>query len=194
MASLIIYIMEGDNNKDNTEFNNNEVINWNNIVRQEARDIHDADLGKIQGLFEPFIVTEKGTINREKFYIPKSLIARYHEEILYFDLTEQQAKEYCMRTTPPSDDEAKRIVHILTERRRSVKSTGEKENRKKEEATTRAETQIVSVEEEIQRRKKAFKIPLSAPLSKIDLDINEEEIIKKIKTAGNEFRDLILSA
>jgi hypothetical protein len=35
------------------------------------------------------------------------------------------------------------------------------------------------------------KIPLTNPLSKVD--INEEEIIKKIKTAGNEFKDLIIS-
>ena len=46
--------------------------NWNNIVDKEARGIDNADLGKVQGLFEPFIVTERGTINKEKFYIPKS--------------------------------------------------------------------------------------------------------------------------
>src|SRR5919202_5548885 len=169
--------------------NTNIAINWNTIIGQEARSIDDnADLGKVQGLFEPFIVTERGTINKEKFYIPKSLIARYDEEILYFDIIEQQAKKYCMRTTPPSDDEAKGIVQILSERRSSVKSREEKGSGKKEEATT-AETQIVSVEEEIQRRKKSLKIPLSAQFSKIDLD--EEEIIKKIKTAANELRDLI---
>jgi hypothetical protein len=65
---------------------NNIVTNWNNIVGQEARSMNNADLGKIQGLFEPFIVTEKGTINKEKFYIPKSLITRYNGEILYFDV------------------------------------------------------------------------------------------------------------
>ena len=68
-------------------------INWNNIVGQEARSIDDnADLGKVQGLFEPYIVTEKGAINKEKFYIPKSLIKRYTDEILFFDITEQKAK------------------------------------------------------------------------------------------------------
>ena len=91
-------------------------INWNNIVGQEARSIDDnADLGKIQGLFEPFIVTERGTINKEKFYIPKSLIKRYNDEILFFDMTEQQVKEHCMRTTPPSEDEAKGIVQIISD-------------------------------------------------------------------------------
>ena len=47
--------------------------------------------GKVQGLFEPFVVTEKGTINKEKCYIPKSLIERYDREILYFGITEQEA-------------------------------------------------------------------------------------------------------
>src|ERR687885_2694360 len=112
-------------------------INWNNIVGQEARSIDNANLGKVQGVFEPFIVTERGTINKEKFYIPKSLIKRYNDEILFFDITEQQAKDYCMRTTPPSEDEAKGIVRILSERRRH-----REEERKKEEE---AETEVVPV-------------------------------------------------
>src|SRR5919205_2244437 len=134
--------------------NTNIVINWNNIVGQEARSIDDADLGKIQGLFEPFIVTERGTINKEKFHIPKSLIKRYNDEILFFDITEQQAKDYCMRTTPPSEDEAKGIVRILSERRSSVGSREEEESGKDKQGAARADTQIVSVEGEIQRRKK----------------------------------------
>ena len=169
--------MEGDTN--------DIAINWNSIVGQEARSIDNADLGKIQGLFEPFIVTERGTINKEKFYIPKSLIVRYNDEILYFDITEEQANDYCMRTTPPSEDEAKGIVQILSERRRP-----REDERKKNEA----ETEIVPVREEKQEgkgTKMLEKIPLTNSLSKVD--INEEEIIKKIKTAGNDFKDLIIS-
>jgi hypothetical protein len=157
--------------------NNNIVTNWNNIVGQEARSMDNADLGKVQGLFEPFIVTEKGTINKEKFYIPKSLIIRYNDEILYFDITEQQAKDYCMRTTPPSEHETQGIVQILTERRPS------EEKRKKE-------TEIVPVREERQKGKNE-KAALNTALSKIN--INEEEIAEKIKTATNEFKDLIIS-
>ena len=177
--------MEDDANNSN----NNIVINWNNIVGQEARSIDNSNLGKIQGLFEPFIVTERGTINKEKFYIPKSLIKSYNEEILYFDVKEQEAKEYCMRTMPPSEHEAKGIVQILTERRSTVESRQQKDSGKKEGAT--AGTQIVSVEEEIQRRKKkTHKVPLSNALSKVD--INEEEIANNIKTAANEFKNLVI--
>src|ERR687886_824030 len=133
------------------------------------------DLGKVQGLFEPFIVTERGTISKEKLYIPKSLIKRYTDEILFFDIT-QQAKDYCMRTTPPSEYEAKGIVQIISETR------SKEEEETKKEGKTRTDTQIVSVEEEIQRRRRRRKTSLST------VDINEEEIIKKIKTAGSEFK------
>src|SRR5919199_760371 len=160
---------------------NNIAINWNNIVGQEARSIDDnADLGKVQGLFEPFIVTERGTINKEKFYIPKSLIKRYTDEILFFDITEQQAKDYCMRPTPPSEYEEKGIVQIISDAR-----SREEEEMKKEEGITRTDTQIVSVEGEIQRRRS------KTSLSRVD--INEEEIANKLKAAVNEFKDLVIS-
>src|ERR671932_1439344 len=173
--------MEGE-----TDTNNDIDINWNNIVGQEARSIDNADLGKVQGLFEPFIVTERGTINKEKFYIPKFVIKRYTDEILFFDITEQQAKDYCMRTTPPSEYEAKDIVQIVLETR----SRGEGEMKEKEEY----ETEIVPVREEKQEGKGAKmleKVPLTTTLSKVD--INEEEIANKLKAAASEFKDLIIS-
>jgi len=147
------------------EVNNNIVINWNNIVGQEARSMDNADLGKVQGLFEPFIVTERGTINKEKFYIPKSLIRRYTDEILFFDMTEQQAKDYCMRTTPPSEYEEKGIVQIISERRKSSEEE-EKENQNEQD-----ETKIVTVREEKKEleseTKLLEKIPLATTLSKV---------------------------
>jgi len=171
------------------EVNNNIVINWNNIVGQEARSMDNADLGKVQGLFEPFIVTERGTINKEKFYIPKSLIRRYTDEILFFDMTEQQAKDYCMRTTPPSEYEEKGIVQIISERRKSSEEE-EKENQNEQD-----ETKIVTVREEKKEleseTKLLEKIPLATTLSKVN--INEEEIANKLKDAVNEFKDLIIS-
>jgi hypothetical protein len=167
--------MEGE-----TDTDSNIAINWNNIVGQEARSVDNADLGRVQGLFEPFIVTERGTINKEKFYIPKSVIKRYTDEILFFDITEQQAKDYCMRTTPPSEYEEKGIVQIISDAR-----SRKEEGTKKEEGVTRTDTQIVSVEGEIQRRRS------KTSLSRVD--INEKEIANKLKTAVNEFKDMVIS-
>ena len=100
-----------ESNSNNNTANNNTAINWNNIIKQDTRSTDDKDLGKVQGLFEPFVVTERGATNKEKFYIPKDLIEGYNNgEVLHFNITEQEAKDFCMKNTPPSEDEAKHIV------------------------------------------------------------------------------------
>jgi hypothetical protein len=52
------------------------IINWNNIIKKEARSItDDMYLGSIQGLYEPFIVVEeKGVLNQKRYFIPKDLL------------------------------------------------------------------------------------------------------------------------
>jgi hypothetical protein len=109
LSEYMIVIMQNDKH-------NNASLNWNNIVNQEARTVgDDADLGRIKGLFDQFIVTERGTINKEKFYIPKSLIRNYDGEILRFNITEQEAKNAFMHDEPPSDEKSKQMLAI-TER------------------------------------------------------------------------------
>jgi hypothetical protein len=160
-----------ENNHDNI------TINWNNIINHDTRSIDDADLGKVQGLFEPFVVTEKGTINKEKFYIPKSLFQRYDGEVLCFNITEQQAKDTCMRSTPPSEDEAKQIVMSITEKREE-----------KEEKADGTKTIVVKEKGKNQQIKK---LPTSMSLSR--QNTKEEEIVKKIKIAANDLKVIILS-
>src|ERR671932_550997 len=165
--------MEGE-----TDTNNDIDINWNNIVGQEARSIDNADLGKVQGLFEPFVVTERGTINKEKFYIPKDLIERYNGEVLYFNITEQEAKDFCLQNTPPSDDEAKHIVQTITERR-PVAST-------KESKVTEAdnnETRVQVIEERLGVSKKesreeatVIKEPIKETKT-VEIELTHEELI-----------------
>ena len=49
-----------------------DTINWINIIKKEVRGINDTYLGKVQGISEPFIITERGNIIKKKFYIPKT--------------------------------------------------------------------------------------------------------------------------
>src|ERR1051326_8823203 len=93
--------------KDNKNYTSNSAINWNDVIKHDVRSIDEADLGKVQVLYEPFVVTEKGTINKEKFYIPKYLFEKYDREVLYFNITELEAKDTCMRNAAPSEDETK---------------------------------------------------------------------------------------
>jgi len=169
-------------NKNNNN-NNVNTINWNNVINHDTRSIDNADLGKVQGLFEPFVVTEKGTINKEKFYIPKSLFEKYEGEVLCFNITEQEAKDTCMRNSPPSDDETTQIVQTVTGR----SSASRREKREGKEIKT-DEKRIVAVKGKKQQQ---LRIPATKSLSR--LEVHEEEIVKKIKIAANDLRDIILS-
>ncbi|HEY7081942.1 MAG TPA: hypothetical protein VH500_19790, partial [Nitrososphaeraceae archaeon] len=73
-------------NENSTNNNAIATINWNEIINQDTRSMDDANLGKIKGLYEPFIVIERGTISKEKLYIPKSLIANYSANVLYLSI------------------------------------------------------------------------------------------------------------
>ena len=189
-----------DNNNNNSASKVSD-INWNNIIKQDTRSVDNIDLGKVKGLFEPFIVIERGTISKEKFYIPKSLIEKYDADILYLNITEQQAKDIYMRESPPTEDEIKRIESI-TEKR----VTGSKENMEiaeqrgageREEEEQRHHPKTEEKKMMVVKKSKELKEKLAATTSKATSistpEIDEEEMIKKLKQAANELKDLILS-
>jgi hypothetical protein len=159
--------MAAEENKNNNDNNTIATVNWNDIINQDTRSIDDADLGKVKGLYEPFIVIERGTINKEKLYIPKSLIEKYSGDVLYLSITEQEAKDTYTRGSPPTEDEIKQIETITENRILASR-------RNKIEITEQQQTGEV----EKQRQK---------PKSE------EEEIIKKLKQAASELKDLLIS-
>jgi len=157
-----------ENNNTNTNTNNNTIatINWYDIINQDTRSLDDVYIGKVKGLYEPLIVIEKGTINKEKLYIPKSVIEKYDADILYLSITEQEAKNIYTRESPPSADEIKQIEtitenRILASRRNNIETT---------------EQQKAEVKKQRQHPKS-----------------EEEEIIKKLKQAASELKDLLIS-
>jgi hypothetical protein len=171
-------------------------INWNDVIKQDTRSIDDVDLGKVKGLFEPFIITERGTINKEKFYIPKSLIEKYNAGVLYFGITEQEAKDTYMRESPPTEDEIKRIEAITEKRvmasRRNMKIAKEKEKERQQRPKTEGKKMMVV--KETKKLKEKLAVAATTTSTSISTpEIDEQEIIKKIKQAASELKDVILS-
>ena len=156
---------------DNSNNNTITTINWNDIINQDTRSIDDADLGKVKGLYEPFIVIERGTINKEKLYIPKSLIKKYSANVLYLSITEQEAKDTYTRESPPSEDEIKQM-ETITENRIVASRRNNLEITEKQGAG--------QVEKQLQ-------LQLQHPKSE------EDEIGKKLKQAASELKDLLIS-
>jgi uncharacterized protein (TIGR02271 family) len=54
---------------------------------------NDADLGEVLEARDDIVVTERGTLNKEKFYLRKSIPHGFNGHTLLFDITEEEAKE-----------------------------------------------------------------------------------------------------
>jgi uncharacterized protein (TIGR02271 family) len=75
------------------------------LSRKEARGLNNYDLGEVQEVGQTYVVTQKGTIKKEKFYIPKYLAEGYDGEVLRFKVSEEDAINNFARDSPPSADE-----------------------------------------------------------------------------------------
>jgi uncharacterized protein (TIGR02271 family) len=88
------------------------ILNWDEIIKKEARSLDDANLGKVQEINETSFIIEKGTKNREKFYIPRSIPHAYNGSVILLDITEDEAKKkFMIDTSMPtsSTDESKAL-------------------------------------------------------------------------------------
>jgi hypothetical protein len=74
-------------------------------VKKEARGLNDFSLGEVQSVGQTFIATEKGTLSKKYYYIPKYLVKGYDGHNLWFNVTEAQAETEFKRSTPPNPEE-----------------------------------------------------------------------------------------
>ena len=72
------------------------VTDWNEVIKKEARGRNAADLGEVLEIRDDIVVTERGTLSKEKFHLPKSIPHGFDGHVLLFDITEEEAKETFM--------------------------------------------------------------------------------------------------
>ncbi len=69
--------------------------NPEDIIKKEARGLgDDTDFGEVQEILGEYIITQKGNVSKDRFYIPKNLVERFDGNTLYFKITKDEAKEY----------------------------------------------------------------------------------------------------
>jgi hypothetical protein len=84
-------------------------IEWKDIIKKEARGYEKGDdLGEVQEIGQEFVVTERGRVKKNKFYLPKLLVAGYDGEVLWFNITEQEAEDNFKKDEPPQMGEYSR--------------------------------------------------------------------------------------
>ena len=80
--------------QDQTSEDESTTLNPQEIIKKEARGLGDADFGEVQQVTGEFIVTQKGTIDKDVFYIPKNLVDHFDGSTVFFTVTEEEAKQY----------------------------------------------------------------------------------------------------
>ena len=69
-------------------------FNPEEIIKKEARGLGDADLGEVQEVNGEFIVTQKGTIDKEQYFIPMNLVDHFDGSTVFFTVSEEEAEQY----------------------------------------------------------------------------------------------------
>lgn len=64
------------------------------VLKKEARGTGDADLGEVKEVLDEYVITEKGLIDKDRFYIPKSSIIHIDAQFVWFGITEKEANRY----------------------------------------------------------------------------------------------------
>ena len=70
----------------------NNSIDWNDVIKKEARGINDADLGEVQEIRQENVITKAGVVDKEVYSIPKNLAERYDGHNLWFRVTKEDAE------------------------------------------------------------------------------------------------------
>ncbi len=69
-------------------------VNWDDVLKKEARGLDDADLGEVQEVSEDYVVTEKGIADKTRYLIPKRLVSEFDGHNLIFNISELDSLKY----------------------------------------------------------------------------------------------------
>ncbi|HYZ60804.1 MAG TPA: hypothetical protein VE544_14215, partial [Nitrososphaeraceae archaeon] len=67
-------------------------LNWNEVIKKEARGKNDEDLGEVQKVGDTYVLVQKGLINKERFHIPQDEVESYDGDVLRFKLSEDEIR------------------------------------------------------------------------------------------------------
>jgi uncharacterized protein (TIGR02271 family) len=108
---------------------NNEsgsTIDWNLVVKKEARGTDDYDLGEVQEVTADNILTQKGIVEKKWFQIPKQLALGFDGDMLTLNVTEEQAKAMYVIDRPTEEknqnEESETTIPLVTEKLEPAKT------------------------------------------------------------------------
>ena len=115
-------------------------IDWDDVIKKEARGNGDEDLGEVQEVGENYVLVQRGMINKDKFYIPKDQVESYDGSVLRFKISEEDAKSRFLGDNPPetTENEGLTAARKAEETTTTVPITEERLDASKRESTREA--------------------------------------------------------
>lgn len=155
-------------------------IDWNNVIKKEARGINDENLGEVQEIGFNYIFVQKGLIGKEKFYIPFTEVDSFDGNILRFKLSEEEIRSN-YTGDPVASSPNVNIVKgdTINEDKRSDPES---------ESTTLPlieEKLNISKTEVIYNEAKIIKEPVTK-IEEVEVPLTHEELLLERRPAGKE--------
>jgi len=66
-------------------------IDWNDVIKKEARGLNDEDFGEVQEVSNGYVFVQKGIVNKEKFFIPQDKVESYDGDVIRFGISYDEA-------------------------------------------------------------------------------------------------------
>jgi uncharacterized protein (TIGR02271 family) len=180
--------------------NTNESISWENVIKKEARGaVDDSDFGEVQELGQNYVLTQKGTLSKQKYYLPKYLVQGFDGDTLWFNASESDLAGWKRDSAPdyneytrykkseeaPSDVETR--IPLIEERLNVSKRTSTSEATITKEPVTETKTVEVPVTHEeltVERRPASESSTAERPVqsktdTKVQLSKEEAQVTKE---------------
>lgn len=175
-------------------------IEWNDVIKKEARGNNDEDFGEVQDIQGNYVLIQKGIINKEKFYIPKDQAESYDGDVLRFRISQEDLNQYqheppsiwdsdsTQETTTDERDTDEEETIPLTEERLDVSKTSQENQatitKKPVKETKTVEVPLTREEVSIERRPASGQTEAQSPIQsekdiKIPLKREEAKVSKK---------------
>lgn len=81
-----------------------QTIDWSDTIKKEARGTDGSDFGEVQDVGQNYVETQRGTVNRERFYIPKYLAEGYDGDTVRFNATEASLRDFSRESAPSYEE------------------------------------------------------------------------------------------
>jgi len=104
-------------------------IDWNEVIKKEARGLKDEDLGEVREVSNGFIVVQRGIINKEKFFIPQDKADSFDGKILRFNISKEEISNNYHRDTYPEptfQDKSDKTSNIMKPEKITIEVIEEK--------------------------------------------------------------------